>query len=352
VATVTLTVTADNDVPVARDDGPYTTAEDTALTVPAPGVLGNDSDPDGDLLGTLKVSEPQHGTLTLGNDGSFTYTPAPDYNGSDAFKYEAVDGHGGVSDVATVAITVSAVNDAPTVTVVPGGSCGGNDRSGTINLTVADTDGAAGSLSLSRATSNPALVPVGDVSFAGSGATRSMTVTAAAGAAGSATITVTVSDGSASSSLNVAVRAGGNGSDTINGTAGTDVLLGQNGDDTLDGQSGIDLLCGARGNDRLTGGADADRFGGGSGVDVATDLTTSQGDTQDGTIPSIPRLSRATRRSRAAEPPSPARGSLPATRAVASDRRRSRHRTSRTIRPAADGCGSPAPPISPRIRAT
>jgi hypothetical protein len=47
VATVTITVTCVNDAPVAQNDS-YTTDEDTPLVVPAPGVLGNDSDVDGD----------------------------------------------------------------------------------------------------------------------------------------------------------------------------------------------------------------------------------------------------------------------------------------------------------------
>ena len=37
-------------------------------------------------------------------------------------------------------ITVTAVNDAPTVTVAAGGTCGTDDRSGTINLTVGDVE--------------------------------------------------------------------------------------------------------------------------------------------------------------------------------------------------------------------
>jgi RTX calcium-binding nonapeptide repeat (4 copies) len=83
----------------------------------------------------------------------------------------------------------------------------------------------------------------------------------------------------------VTVQSAGNGTDTFTGTANTDLLFGQNGDDRLSGQAGNDLLCGGRGNDRLTGSTGADRFSGGSGNDTATDLTPSQGDIQDGTIP-------------------------------------------------------------------
>ena len=108
-ATVTITV---DTPPVAGDDG-YGTAEDTPLRVPAPGVLANDTDVDGDPLTAALVAGPAHGTLTLSADGSFAYTPVADFNGSDGFTYKASDGRAD-SNAATVAITVSEVNDPPT----------------------------------------------------------------------------------------------------------------------------------------------------------------------------------------------------------------------------------------------
>ncbi len=116
VATVTINVTPVNDAPVASDDG-YGTDEDTLLTVDAPGVLGNDSDVDSSTLTAIKVSDPAHGTLTLNADGSFTYTPAADYNGPDSFTYKANDGAVD-SNVATVTITVAPVNDAPVLAAI------------------------------------------------------------------------------------------------------------------------------------------------------------------------------------------------------------------------------------------
>jgi VCBS repeat-containing protein len=104
-ATVTLTVAPVNDAPVAAADA-YSTVEDTALTVAAPGVLGNDTDPDGDPLTAVLVSGPGHGTLTLNADGSFGYTPAADFAGTDAFSYRASDGALS-SNPATVTITVT-----------------------------------------------------------------------------------------------------------------------------------------------------------------------------------------------------------------------------------------------------
>jgi VCBS repeat-containing protein len=110
-AIVSIAVTSPNDAPVAGNDA-YATPEDTPLTINAPGVLGNDTDADGDSLAAVKVSDPAHGTLSFNADGSFAYTPAPDYNGADSFTYKANDGSAD-SNVAIVAITVTPVNDAP-----------------------------------------------------------------------------------------------------------------------------------------------------------------------------------------------------------------------------------------------
>lgn len=95
-----------NDAPVAVDDT-YTTSEDTPLTVVVPGVLGNDTDVEGDTLTAGLVSGPAHGTLTLYADGSFIYTPDTGWLGTDSFTYAASDGTAN-SNPATVTLTVTA----------------------------------------------------------------------------------------------------------------------------------------------------------------------------------------------------------------------------------------------------
>ena len=110
-ATVTITVNPVNDAPVANDDS-ATTDEDSPLSADAPGVLGNDTDVDGDSLTALLGIGPSHGTLTLNSDGSFSYTPEADFNGTDSFTYTTSDGNGG-EDTATLTITIAPVNDAP-----------------------------------------------------------------------------------------------------------------------------------------------------------------------------------------------------------------------------------------------
>ena len=113
-ADVDITVNAVEDAPVANDDN-YSVAEDTTLNVVIPGVLGNDTDDDGDALTVDSFTNPANGSLTLNADGSFTYTPNADYNGSDNFTYTVTDGNGNV-DNATVNITVNPTNDAPEAT--------------------------------------------------------------------------------------------------------------------------------------------------------------------------------------------------------------------------------------------
>ena len=112
-ATVTLTVRRANDPPLATDDV-YSIEEDDSLRVVAPGLLINDSDVDGDSLIVSVESDPENGTLTLDENGSFQYAPSQDFNGVDTFIYSLSDTRGGVAK-ATVTVTVHAVNDAPVV---------------------------------------------------------------------------------------------------------------------------------------------------------------------------------------------------------------------------------------------
>ncbi|PYK07919.1 MAG: adhesin, partial [Verrucomicrobia bacterium] len=103
-ATVSITVSPVNDKPVA-DPQSVATSEDTAnaITLAA-------SDVDGDPL-TYTVTGPSHGALS-GTAPNVTYTPNPNYNGNDSFTFKVNDGTVD-SDVATVSITLSPVNDAP-----------------------------------------------------------------------------------------------------------------------------------------------------------------------------------------------------------------------------------------------
>ncbi len=102
---VTVTPVAPNAAPVANADS-YSTNQDTPLVVAAAGVLTNDTDAETDPLTAVLNTAPGHGTFSLSQDGSFTYTPDPHYFGPDTFTYHANDGTSN-SNVVTVTINVA-----------------------------------------------------------------------------------------------------------------------------------------------------------------------------------------------------------------------------------------------------
>lgn len=107
LATVTVTV-LEPEVPKAGNDT-ATTAEDTATTIP---VLANDTDNIAINPATVQiVINGAHGAAVANPDGTVTYTPAPDFNGSDSFTYTVMDFNLGVSNAATVTVTVTSVPD-------------------------------------------------------------------------------------------------------------------------------------------------------------------------------------------------------------------------------------------------
>src|SRR6185369_6631967 len=211
-------------------------------------------------------------------------------------------------------------NSPPTIQVGYG-QCNA-ETTGTVNLLVGDVETPANSLTLSATSSNTSVVSLGNITFGGSGANRTLKVKAnmQSGIAFS-DLTITVSDGTLTSSINVRVIVGtnktevinigtstvgadmifgGNGDDTINSGAGNDLICGGNGggtinaglgndtvdggngNDTLIGGDGDDRLLGGNGNDTLTGGIGADFFDGGGGTDTVTDFYPGQGDTKTG----------------------------------------------------------------------
>jgi len=122
-ATVNVDVTPTNDVPVIDPtspgfdpvDGNYsaTTEEDT----PVSGQIVA-TDPEGNPLSYALSTGPGNGVVTVNPDGSWTYTPGANFNGSDSFVVAVSDGQGGVTN-ATVNIGVTAVNDAPIANAMP-----------------------------------------------------------------------------------------------------------------------------------------------------------------------------------------------------------------------------------------
>ena len=130
-----------NVAPVAVDDA-FAVDEDTGLNAPAPGVLGNDSDGTSDPLTAVLNTDVSNGTLTLNPNGSFTYTPATNFHGTDSFSYRANDGTVNSTNLATVTITVSPVDDPPVA--VNDAATVNEDVAMTIAVLANDTDPDAG----------------------------------------------------------------------------------------------------------------------------------------------------------------------------------------------------------------
>jgi len=110
-ATVTVTVTAINDAPVAANDT-ASTNEENSVTI---NVVANDTDVEGALVAgsVAVVAQPANGTVVANGDGTVTYTPDANFFGTNTFTYTVSDGTV-LSSPATVTITVNPVNDAPT----------------------------------------------------------------------------------------------------------------------------------------------------------------------------------------------------------------------------------------------
>ena len=153
-ATATIQVTAVNDVPTAGNLS-LTTAEDTyvddQITM---------ADADGDALTAVLQGAPSHGSVTVNADGSFRYTPAADYVGADSFVVQVDDGHGGTT-TATVNVTVTAVNDAPTASAPAVTTAEDTAVSGQVTLSDVDGDSLTATLQTAPAHGSVTVDPQG-----------------------------------------------------------------------------------------------------------------------------------------------------------------------------------------------
>ena len=153
--------------------------------------------------------------IVFGGSGAsrtVTVTPAANMNGTATITLTASEGALTASD--TFVFTVTAVNDAPTISNITDRSVAVNSNTGAIAITIGDIETAATSLTLTRASSNPTLVPLSGIVFGGSGANRNVTVTPAANQLGTATITTTVSDGTITASDTFALSVTGTAQET------------------------------------------------------------------------------------------------------------------------------------------
>ncbi len=155
-ACVTVTIvprpTVGNDKPLAYDDNTQTTVG-VGVVINA---KGNDVDPDGN--GTLgnpsKLSDPTHGTVSSNPDGTFTYTPASGFVGTDSFTYQICDtGVPSKCDTATVTINVIptiAGNDPPVAVDDANTTVRNVAVSGTVASNDSDVDNTAAQLTYTR----------------------------------------------------------------------------------------------------------------------------------------------------------------------------------------------------------
>ncbi|HEX8723298.1 MAG TPA: Ig-like domain-containing protein [Pyrinomonadaceae bacterium] len=132
-AAFSLVVGAVNDAPVANPQE-VKTNEDAGWQFVLSG-----SDVDGDALGFVVVKAPAHGSLS-GSAPNLVYTPAPDYNGPDAFSFKVNDGRAD-SDAAVVSVFVAAVNDAPAANGQA--LAAAEDSTVAVTLSASDVDGDA-----------------------------------------------------------------------------------------------------------------------------------------------------------------------------------------------------------------
>ncbi|WP_100182189.1 Ig-like domain-containing protein [Candidatus Nitrosotenuis aquarius] len=273
-ATVSVTILSVNDVPTAMPDA-YSTDEDQALVVAIPGVLGNDLDVETTTLTAILVDNTLHGTLALSTDGSFTYTPNPNYFGSDSFTYRASDGED-TSNTTTVTITINSINDLP----VAADDTATTQHNTPVTIPVLDNDsdieGVLSILSVASPTSGTASVnsdnTITYLPSPGFFGTDSFLYTITDGVdADSATITITVTEsatlfcGLPESSYNII--DGSSGNDNLSGTNGADLIRGYGGDDKIKGKNGNDCLIGGDGADKIWGGDGNDTMYGDAGAD-------------------------------------------------------------------------------------
>jgi len=316
VATIAITVTSVNDAPIAQA-GSATTAEDTAFN----GTVTS-TDVDGPAATYTLVTAAQYGTVLLNLNGTYTYTPNANYNGPDSFTFRASDGSLTSND-ATVAITVTSVNDAPTAA----NDSAALNEDGSVSIAVlandSDVDNASGPANAGLSVTAVGPAANGLVTFTATGVTYtpnanffgtdSFTYTISDGRGGTATATVNltvtpqstqvyVSNGqlvvngttgndsiqidSVSGGLRVTLNgidkgtfagvnriraAGGQGNDSITLESNVNVpaeLLGEGGNDTLRGGTGNDSLVGGDGDDSLQATAGDDSLFGGNGNDT------------------------------------------------------------------------------------
>ena len=170
--------------------------ENQPLNVPAPGVLANTVEPNGFPLAIIGYTQPAHGIVTVNANGSYAYSPAPNYWGPDSFTFTLTNGNLRAS-TGTNDLTVTFVNQPPTLDPIGNINLVENWASQTINLTGISAGPAnepPQSLTITAHSSNPLLIPDPPVTYTSPDSNGSLFFAPAANGFGTATISVIVQD--------------------------------------------------------------------------------------------------------------------------------------------------------------
>ncbi|MBD2565199.1 MULTISPECIES: Ig-like domain-containing protein [Nostoc] len=303
---ITITITGVNDAPTGSPTATLSnTPEDTAINIIAADLLTGFTDVDAsDILSVANLTA-TNGALVNNNNGTYTFTPNANFNGTVNLTYDVTDSVATLTGQ-TQTFSVTAVNDAPvagddsastfflTTVNIPVSTLLANDTdvdstglsitgvSGATNGTaVLNNNGTASNTADDFVSFTPNLLFVGNASFNYTLSDGSLTDTATVTVAVGRNILGTVFADSLIGTLGNDYINGGNGNDTIYGGAGNDTLNGDNGNDILygdglmDGGAGNDTLNGGNGNDTLYGGDGVDYLYGGNGNDLLYGGVTS-----------------------------------------------------------------------------
>jgi gliding motility-associated-like protein len=201
-ATITITINPVNDPPVAVNDAASTT-EDVGVTF---SVSANDSDVDGtinaasvdlntSLSGIQNTNTVAAGSFLVNSTGDVTFTPVANFSGTATVNYRVNDNNGLLSNIATITVTINAVNDPPVFTLIPNQRILQNSGQKTITITgISPGPSESEQLLLSVSSGNTALIPQPAISYNGTATTATLTYTPVAGQSGVADITVKIVD--------------------------------------------------------------------------------------------------------------------------------------------------------------
>jgi len=195
-ALMTITIEPQNDAPTVEDSA-ITVGEDSSVNGALTSLY---TDVDGDAQTFTTIQEPEMGTIAFNTDGTFTYTPDENENGTDYFSYRTKDTPGLNSNVALVTVTITPENDAPTIAAADAWTIKEDSVNQVFYFTVDDIEDNPDDLTLDGTWDENAIVS-DSVVFGGSGNNRWMKVTPVDSYIGSTEITIIVSDSGVDNTL-------------------------------------------------------------------------------------------------------------------------------------------------------